>query len=61
MLGTGTKDGLKTANLCDYFIIIHGHHKIDGIRDASVPINLRSPKFIGSSFNIRHHYQFAYP
>ena len=24
------------ANLCDYFVIIHGHHKICGIRDASV-------------------------
>ena len=26
------------SNLCDYFVSIHGHHKIRGIRDASVPI-----------------------
>ena len=44
---------MSITNLCDYFVSIHGHHKIRGIRDASALINLRSPKFIGSSFTIR--------
>ena len=27
---------VSKANLCNYFVIIHGHHIIRGIRDASV-------------------------
>ena len=29
-----------TANLCEYFVSIHGQHKICGIRDASSSIFL---------------------
>ena len=29
------RDGTLVSNLCEYFVSIHGQHKIRGIRDAS--------------------------
>ena len=38
------------ANLCKYFVSIHGQHKIHGIRDASSSSCYRLPQFLSTIF-----------
>ena len=39
-------------NLCEYFVSIHGQHKLRGIRDASSSSCYRLPQFIYDEINI---------
>ena len=40
------------ANLCEYFVSIHGQHKIRGIRNASSTSCCRLSHFLSSKFTI---------